>query len=364
MKILIAEDEKSNIEEIERIIAGLNQDIEVFAYLNPFDALYSANSNIYDLALLDIQMPEMNGLTLAENISAIQPSLPVVFISAYNNYATEAFELKAADYILKPIRSERLVKIISGIKYAEKRSIPAIEYSKKMIIRSFGGLRIFNEIGEIYWDRPKTRELFALLLMNKGKRVNKELICDELWPKLDSTRALANLQVTVCRLRKTIGVFSREMVTVKYVNNYYCLTLGDVSYDADQFDLQCNSNEEIELNRANQLYGGSFFGPDGWLWSEPARADYFKKYIRLTKALADHYLRKGMTERAESVLRQAVVSHEPDDNLSKLLLLISYMLDGSKGLLNTFRLLSVRYDDELGIKVPREVVQEYERLRK
>ena len=85
MKILIVEDEISNIEEIERIIAGMNQDIEVFFYLNPFDALNTLKTNIFDLGLLDIQMPGMSGLTLAENISVIQPSMPIVFITAYNN---------------------------------------------------------------------------------------------------------------------------------------------------------------------------------------------------------------------------------------------------------------------------------------
>jgi len=363
MKILIVEDEKSNIEEIERIILSSGQDIELLGVMNPYEALEAVKSTVFDAVFLDIQMPEMNGLTLAEKISSIQPALPFVFITAYNHYATEAFELMAMDYILKPIRPERLLKVIARIPIAEKRISATKGLSKEMRIRAFGGLRLFNEMGEIYWDRPKTRELFALLLMNRGELVSKDLLCDELWPALDLNRALANLQVTVCRLRKSLSEFSREMVSVKYINNYYSLTLRDVTFDAARFDIQCNATDEPALIETNKLYVGEFYGPDGWLWSESVRVEYFKKYIRATKALANLFTARGMLEKAEAVLRTAVVNYEPEDNLCKLFLSVSSALNGKKGLTSAYRLLAVRYDDILGIQVPREVIQEYDRLK-
>lgn len=62
-----------------------------------------------DVVLLDIRMPVMDGLELAQHLARLAAPPAVVFVTAYDGYAIQAFELSAADYLLKPVRSERLV---------------------------------------------------------------------------------------------------------------------------------------------------------------------------------------------------------------------------------------------------------------
>ena len=70
-----------------------------------------------DIVFLDIQIPEINGIELAEQLLEMKPKLSIVFVTAYDNFAIKAFELNALDYILKmPVRKERLLNTVERIK--------------------------------------------------------------------------------------------------------------------------------------------------------------------------------------------------------------------------------------------------------
>lgn len=368
MRILIAEDEPSNLEEIERILLDANQNFELQSCLNPFDALSAFGSNRFDAALLDIQMPGLSGLTLAEQLRQKQSDLPVIFLTAHNTFATEAFELRATDYVLKPIRPERLLMAIDRIERPERherrerRIEQAVLATVNPQIRVFGGLSL-NAMGkDVQWDRVKTSELFAYLLMKKGVRVHKDELCDELWPNLDAQRALANLQVTMCRLRKTLSCFDRSDVCITFSNHYYMLTLGDIPYDLDLFDEWSGSADVQSLRKSIELYTGDCLEPEGWIWAETQRARYQKKYQHVVRELAGIHVKNDQLTQAESILRQAVSRFEPDDATASLFLNVAARLGGRSSLAEAYRLLLDRYDQTLAISPPASVQRTYQAL--
>src|SRR5690625_2033575 len=69
-----------------------------------------------DVVFLDINLSEINGIELGEQILEHKPELALVFVTAYDRYAVEAFELNALDYLVKPLRRDRLMETISRIK--------------------------------------------------------------------------------------------------------------------------------------------------------------------------------------------------------------------------------------------------------
>lgn len=362
MRILIAEDEPENLEEIERILYSSGIFVEVDGYINPLEALAAVERNPYDLALLDIMMPVINGMELGEKCVALQPNMSLVYITAYNNYATEAFGLHALDYILKPIHPERLLTVLTKVRTQERRKVSPDELSKTVRIVSFSGLRMFSDFGEIHWDRPKAAELFGYLLLNKEERVHKETLCEEIWPNLDIDRSLANLQVTVCRLRKTMGVFTRKKIGIEFCNGYYTLHVSDTEYDRDTFDKLIQSEEEESLLAAFLLYKGNVFEQDGWLWAENLRVAYEKKYVLLVRKLAELYNNKGEYHRAEAIMSEFVMKTEPDDEISRLFLTVSEKISGAIGLKRTGKILEARYNEMLGMSLPKDVKKTYERL--
>ncbi len=93
---------------------------------NGLDALRLIDELAPDVAFLDIQMPGLTGLGLAAQLADDGKAPHIVFISAHNHYAAEAFEHSAADYLLKPVGDARLAKTVARLKLALQQNTPAM----------------------------------------------------------------------------------------------------------------------------------------------------------------------------------------------------------------------------------------------
>lgn len=122
MKILIVDDENLAISRLKRLLndEGL-EDITTFT--NPSDALLEVTRKKFDLIFLDISMPNMSGLELANAIHTIESDTPIVFQTAYEEYAIEAFKSGGLDYLLKPIEKEELLRVLEKVKGLKKSNL-------------------------------------------------------------------------------------------------------------------------------------------------------------------------------------------------------------------------------------------------
>jgi two-component system, LytTR family, response regulator len=114
VRVLIADDEPRARQFLEKLL-GEHQDLEVVAGARGgAEAIERIAAHHPDVAFLDIQMPDLSGLEVARHLRG--PDAPiVVFVTAYDRYAVEAFELAALDYVLKPIRRERLADTVRRV---------------------------------------------------------------------------------------------------------------------------------------------------------------------------------------------------------------------------------------------------------
>ncbi len=109
MRALIADDEPRARQFMERLL-GEQEAVEVVATARGgVEALERIAQHRPDVAFLDIQMPDLSGLEVARHLRGADAPV-VVFVTAYDRYAVEAFELAALDYVLKPVRRERLAE--------------------------------------------------------------------------------------------------------------------------------------------------------------------------------------------------------------------------------------------------------------
>ncbi len=104
-KILVVDDELLSRKKIRRFIEQRPETFEVFEASNGIEALNLIESENPDIVFLDIEMPEMNGMDLIQTIGT--PHFKLIFQTAYSEFAVEAFEKNALDYILKPFNQER-----------------------------------------------------------------------------------------------------------------------------------------------------------------------------------------------------------------------------------------------------------------
>lgn len=115
MKILIVDDEKLASSRVERILKELGyEDITIFN--DSVEAMMEIQKQKFDLAFLDIQMPNVTGLELANSIIEYAPKTFVIFQTAYDEYAIEAFASGGIDYILKPTTKENIENAIEKVK--------------------------------------------------------------------------------------------------------------------------------------------------------------------------------------------------------------------------------------------------------
>lgn len=138
MKALIADDEPLLARSLEAALAEAWPELEIAAVAaNGPEAVEAAERVKPEVAFLDIRMPGMTGLEAAAEIAdRMGEAAPaIVFVTAYDQYATEAFELAAVDYVLKPVQLERLKATVERLK-ARERSFEALARQ----LRSLGSL--------------------------------------------------------------------------------------------------------------------------------------------------------------------------------------------------------------------------------
>lgn len=114
MKILIVDDEAPARDRLSRLLADSDEHEVVGEAGNGEQALDIAGNTTPDVVLLDIRMPGMNGIETAHHFNALESPPAIIFTTAYDEYAIEAFDTRAVGYVLKPVRRERLDRALEN----------------------------------------------------------------------------------------------------------------------------------------------------------------------------------------------------------------------------------------------------------
>jgi two-component system response regulator AlgR len=112
LKVLIVDDEPPARERLERLVADLEGWAVAAVCGTGHEAIELVQRHSPDVVLLDIRMPGMSGIEVARHLGALESAPAVVFTTAYDQYALEAFESRAVGYLLKPVRRERLAEAL------------------------------------------------------------------------------------------------------------------------------------------------------------------------------------------------------------------------------------------------------------
>ncbi len=126
MKVLIVDDEKLARDRISRMLADVDGYDVVGEAGHGMEAIEECQRTQPDVVLLDIRMPGMDGLEAARHLMQMEEPPAVVFCTAYEEHAMEAFNVQAVGYLLKPVRREDLVNVLRSAKRANKAQLAAL----------------------------------------------------------------------------------------------------------------------------------------------------------------------------------------------------------------------------------------------
>ena len=123
IRVFIADDEAPARERLKELLGDIAAELQtrvVGEATNGVEAIELIPASRAEVLLLDIQMPGMGGLEVARHLASLENSPAVVFVTAHDRHAVEAFDLNALDYLMKPVRAERLATAL------RRASVPEI----------------------------------------------------------------------------------------------------------------------------------------------------------------------------------------------------------------------------------------------
>ena len=115
LTILAVDDERTPLEDLARLLRSFPGVEEVECAVDGPDALVKASTQQYDAIFLDVRMPDLDGVELARVLRRFASPPELVFVSAYDHAAVEAFELRAVDYLRKPVGRQRLEEALDRV---------------------------------------------------------------------------------------------------------------------------------------------------------------------------------------------------------------------------------------------------------
>lgn len=282
--VIAVDDEQNALNRFERLIAQDNRLSLLSTFTKPTEALEYVKNNHVDIAFLDIEMPEMTGLELAEALMDYNPYIEIVFVTAYNQYALEAFRAHATGYLLKPLSREDFT---AQIDIMEKKLLKEhVAKDDKLYISCLGSFSIKKSLdaGEnIRFRTSKAEELLAFLIHSEGRPRSKDMILDNLWPDADIDKAANNFRVTCTYIRSSLADLGYVDILLRDHDDY-SINTSKIYCDYIEFRKKISDIDSLSLEESQKLinmYKGTYLENRFYDWAEDARGWLENRYVEL-----------------------------------------------------------------------------------
>ena len=196
IRAIIIDDELDCIQSLENELAAHCKDIEIVqSCINPKEGIKAIHNYKPDVVFLDIEMPVINGFELLELISDID--FDIIFITAYDKFALQAFKVCAVDYLLKPVDPQELVAAVGKLTYNKKEGktknqiqfllqhLDELEQNnvKRIALPTFEGLEFIHLKDILYCESDGAYSIIHFtndqnMLISKPLRYLEEILCD------------------------------------------------------------------------------------------------------------------------------------------------------------------------------------------
>jgi two-component system LytT family response regulator len=216
IRAYVVDDERLAVQRLTRLLTATGRVAVAGSTSDPVEALAALRDVDVDVVFLDIQMPEMNGFQLIERLDR---NLPVVFTTAYDRYALEAFAVNSIDYLLKPVENTRLEKALDKLERFNVSSPPApdVRSLAKMLAKELAPgrrlERIASRVGErtTVLDVARITHFFAKDKLTFAVAAGREHVVDFTMAQLES-----HLDT-----RRFVRIHRATIVNVAFVHELY-----------------------------------------------------------------------------------------------------------------------------------------------
>ncbi|MFD2043767.1 response regulator [Ornithinibacillus salinisoli] len=320
--ILVDDEELSIIPLVKKLQKFKDIDI-VKTYSNPKQVVVEDMN--FDVVFLDIEMQEMDGLNLAEEILSKNSNIQIVFVTAHSEYAIQAFEIHSIDYLLKPVTTKRLEKTIKRLKesIAAKEQLQVSPLPESQLsIKCFGELQVYYNKQPLSFKTAKAKELFAFLLTYRNTYIHRDKIIEELWPNQDYKKSKTYLHTCLSHVRKLFNSINYSEC-ILFKNQHYCLQMH--LKDCDAFlvedvikNVTVIDESNIELvKQVIHSYDEPYLDMNGYNWAYEKSQEFHQHIIYLLYKTIEYYKQKDMNKSLYFLEIQRKLEPYVDENIAQ-----------------------------------------------
>lgn len=331
-KIIAVDDEPISLKKFEHIICKEPRVELVASFVDPVEALDYIRRNPIDIAFLDIEMPNLNGLELAERIGEIDPYVNIIFVTAFDQYALDAFKAHAIGYLLKPLDirevSLHIDKLTLNKSPRVAKPMPTETKIKKLTVKCLGQYSCYASESpdeNILFRTAKTAELFAFLVHHYKSPVTKYFILDSLFPDIDYEKSNKLFYVSCSYLRSAFSKYNIVDVLIRE-NDSYRINTAMIDCDYINFMNYYERLNELtldELKDASDQYNGEYLLGRSYEWAFETKPYVENLHERMQFRYVDLLIEDNRTDEAISILEKFLTNDPLRENtVSKLMTLL------------------------------------------
>lgn len=371
MRVVLVDDEAIALKVLEMTLQKIEGVEVVGKFTDPQEALTRIENLETDVVFLDMEMGPISGIEIAREMVLKKYDIEIVFVTAYTEYALDAFEVSAIDYLLKPVSVERLKKTVFNLKkrivlHKNKEITLKNQKTEELFyIYSFGRFRLLDsDKNDIKWRTKKAKELFAYLWHFRESPCPRMRIIEDLWPDTPLDRAAALLHTTIYSLRKTIKQMGYKNPILLKNEKYFLDILIKSDFEDFNSYLEDTQVTHTSIQKLINLYQGDYFDEEDYKWLvydqyqiKRKFINYIKKYVLL---YSDSYEKEKNNNLIEDCLEK-MLEFDPYNEFYATLLLKYYInLNEQVKLIDFYERFKNKIQEDLGLNVSQDIMQLYQ----
>lgn len=308
MKVILLDDDRIALDYLEQQLQQI-PGIEIAGkFTDPAAGRKEIINQPVDLVFLDTQLLDVDGIQLAEEILQIKPDLKIVFVTGYEAYAVKAFELNALDYLLKPVKSERLMNTLQRIDRSQTvfDLDRLAQQNQSLQIKMLGNFQMIldeKQLPPLRWRTTRAQELFLYMLQCRGQFIRKSTLIELLWPEYEPNRAFSLLYTVIYHIRKTLEQYEEYFSLTNSVDGYI-LNLNNVLVDVEEWENFILSSPPVTNKTIGEYIGMMKLFKDDYLkeydywWAESERQRLKMLWLRTSFRMAEWYMSSHQQSKA------------------------------------------------------------------
>lgn len=368
MKVWLIDDERPCLDEMTWLLKQYHDMEPAGMDTDPVKALASIEEYPPDAVFLDIDMPKLDGLELALRIQEKCPGVIIIFVTAYAQYALEAYKAHPLDFLLKPVRQKRLEDCVAHLRRRYALLHPEGPAERALFLRCFGAFELTCGT-EVRWSTRRVRELLLYLIGRNGSPATKPELLDALFEGQDDKSTVHNLYMTVYRLKSLLDIIDSQRRLIRLsTDNVLILAPGVCDFSDFMHFARKNAviteGNAAEAARILSLCRGSYLEKESFEWANEIINEVEAEYERIALGLAGCHIAAGRLQEAECSLTALLLRNALCEEAHTLLLDLALQTGSRYAYLGRYEQYVSMLKKELHMKPAPYYREQYERLKR